>query len=533
MDPSYSSWPTEPNDQDSLKERSKKPRHRHSAFQLAALNELYERNEQPSLDDRTTLAERLGMETKTVSAWFQNKRASNKKRSRPGQSSSSYDLPSISSLLSSVDSAPPSLVEDPSISDFHSPALLPRIQQSSTRISHTLSSAETSQQQTAFYAGNPEHCHTYESSVPEPPSRPRMRMRPSLSQTEELRKAYMIDPHPTKDMREALGKRIGMRFQSVTNWFQNQRSLAKKRLDDESFSDKTQHLDNSGHPLPDSSTDTLSYSRDRSTLATLAFSPLSSHPSVSALIKKERRSPSAERSNASSSSRGPPYHSILPSHRPRRTRPEPHQLEALQKLYNRTSIPSIEERGALALEVGMDVAKVTNWFRNLRQTTRKRALKPGEDGDTESIQLGSGSASRAVTPSVASSYSLNMHEADRVPDQEHDVDTDNEDPNTIPIPISGGDTTSGRKHVRLAPSDAGTDDEEYQEAVTPSPEPSPIPHPPTTVMPTPRPHQIDVRAGINLSPIDYDHLEKIPGRLSGVKVEDALLLLGFHHHIVH
>lgn len=531
MDPSFSSWSTEPNDQDSLKERSKKPRHRHSAFQLAALNELYERNEHPSLDDRTTLAEKLGMETKTVNAWFQNKRASNKKRSRPGLSSSSYDLPSISSLLSSVDSATPSLAEDPPISDFHSPSLLPRIHQSPTRIPHTPSSTDTTQQQTAFYAGNPEHCHTYESSTPELPSRPRMRMRPSLSQTDELRKAYIDNPHPTKDMREALGKRIGMRYQSVTNWFQNQRSLAKKRLDDEPFPDKMQ-LDSNGYPLPDPPTDIMPYSRDRSTVPTQAFPPRSSHPSVSALIKRERRSPSAERSNASSSSRGP-YHSIIPSHRPRRTRPEPHQLEALQKLYNRTSNPSIEERGALALEVGMDLAKVTNWFRNLRQTTRKRALKPGEDGDTESIQLGSGSVSRAVTPSVASSYSLNMHEADRMPDQENDVDTDNEDTSAIAIPIRGGVTTSVRKHVRVAPSDAGSDDEEYQEAVTPSPEPSPLPRPRTTAMPTPRPHQIDVRSGINLSSIDYDRLEKIPGRLSGVKVEDALLLLGFHHHIVH
>lgn len=139
----------------------------------------------------------------------------------------------------------------------------------------------------------------------------------------------------------------------MTNWFQNQRSFAKKRLDDEPFPDKTQ-LDSNGYPLPDPPTDIVSYSRDRSTLPTQAFPPRSSHPSVSALIQRERRSPSAERSNASSSSRGP-YHSILPSHRPRRTRPEPHQLEALQKLYNRTSNPSIEERGALALEVGMYV----------------------------------------------------------------------------------------------------------------------------------------------------------------------------------
>jgi hypothetical protein len=145
------------------------------------------------------------------------------------------------------------------------------------------------------------------------------------------------------------------------------------------------------------------------------------------------------------------------------------------------------------------------------------------------VLLTSGPVSRAVTPSAASSYSVSVNEADHMPDPEHDMDTDNEDADII----SMNNAYSARKHGRIAPSDAGTDDEEYQEAVTPSPEPSPVPHPPTTVMSTSRPHQIDVRAGINISPIDYNRLEKIPGRLSGVKVEDALLLLGFHHHIVH
>jgi len=340
-------------------------------------------------------------------------------------------------------------------------------------------------------------------------------MRPSPYQTEELRKAYIIDAHPTREQREEIGKRIGMRYQSVTNWFQNQRSLAKRRFDDDGSPDKAQLFDN---PTADLSTDMHSYSRDTPTRETTSFPSRSSHPSVSALIRREKRSPSIER--ASSSSRGSPYHNMIPPHRPRRTRPEPHQLVALQKLYNRTSNPSIEERGALALEVGMDLAKVTNWFRNLRQTTRKRAQKPSEEGDAESI---SGFISRAVTPSAASSYSVGIHEVDHVP--EHDIDTDTEDAGTM--------NNSTRKHIRVAPSDAGTDDEEYQEAVTPSPEPSPLPHRSTTLLPTTRPHQIDVRGGINISPIDYDRLEKIPGRLSGVRVEDALLLLGFHHHIVH
>jgi hypothetical protein len=355
MEPAFSSWPTGTTEHhsplDSLKERQKKPRHRHSASQLAALNQLYERNEHPSLDDRTNLAEKIGMETKTVNAWFQNKRAANKKRSRPGQSPSTYDLPPISSLLSPADSSTATLTEDSSIPQVTSPSI-PRMQAPSTRINPTPASPEVSKQQTAFYAGNPEHDHTYESSVPVPPSRPRMRMRPSQSQTDELRKAYLIDPHPTKEQREELGKRIGMRYQSVTNWFQNQRSLAKKRLDDDASFDKAQHLYNHGHPAD---LDVSSYSRDMLALEASSFPPRSSHPSVSAFMRRERRSPSVERSNASSSSRGSPYHCIVPPHRLRRTRPEPHQLEALQKLYNRTSNPSIEERGALALEVGMYV----------------------------------------------------------------------------------------------------------------------------------------------------------------------------------
>lgn len=39
--------------------------------------------------------------------------------------------------------------------------------------------------------------------------------------------------------------------------------------------------------------------------------------------------------------------------RPRRSRPEPYQLDALKKLLHQTLTPSIEERSALALEIGM------------------------------------------------------------------------------------------------------------------------------------------------------------------------------------
>lgn len=41
--------------------RDKKPRIRHTEAQLAALNDLYEENEHPSLEERADLAERLHM----------------------------------------------------------------------------------------------------------------------------------------------------------------------------------------------------------------------------------------------------------------------------------------------------------------------------------------------------------------------------------------------------------------------------------------------------------------------------------------
>lgn len=57
----------------SAKDRSdqaKKPRHRHSASQLAALNALYEKNEHPPLEDRTALAHRLGMYVPPPAYWL-------------------------------------------------------------------------------------------------------------------------------------------------------------------------------------------------------------------------------------------------------------------------------------------------------------------------------------------------------------------------------------------------------------------------------------------------------------------------------
>jgi hypothetical protein len=109
------------------------------------------------------------------------------------------------------------------------------------------------------------------------------------------------------------------RMQSISNWFQHQRSMAKRRRA-------------SGVP---------------------EFS--APPPEPRQVASARRRSP--ERSSGSASAR------------PKRLRPEPHQLEALKALYGETTNPSIEQRAALAAEYGMPESKVTNWLATSRCCT--------------------------------------------------------------------------------------------------------------------------------------------------------------------
>lgn len=153
-------------------------------------------------------------EVKTVNAWFQNKRASCKKRNNKVASApatahrnhssnnnnntntNQFELPSISQLIASVSAPSPPDYDDSD--DDRSFDRLPPI------------SASTQQRpprsRSIFYAGSPQHLFETEMSMP-----PRKgRSRPSAVQTEQLRKLYDANPHPSKEQREDLGRQIGM-----------------------------------------------------------------------------------------------------------------------------------------------------------------------------------------------------------------------------------------------------------------------------------------------------------------------------------
>lgn len=137
-------------------------------------------------------------EVKTVNAWFQNKRASTKKRHKG--SNTQYELPPISALIASV-SAPavPSRHEFDELSEDDQ--LPPISDRSISRI------PRSRQRQSAFYAGNPQHRHAVDADQS---TLKKGRSRPTQAQTEELRKLYDRTPHPTREERESLGDRIGM-----------------------------------------------------------------------------------------------------------------------------------------------------------------------------------------------------------------------------------------------------------------------------------------------------------------------------------
>jgi len=177
--------------------------------------------------------------------------------------------------------------------------------------------------------------------------------------------------------------------------------------------------------------------------------------------------------------------------RQRRGRPDPFQLNSLQGLLSKTPTPSIEERSALALEIGMDLGKVTNWFRNLRQSARKRAKKAGRGAVGSDDEFYEGSEPVYLS-STSRSRSRSETPATRMSSVERDTREDDE-------------YVRGRRKVPQQ-QHSSDDEEEAQEAVTPSSSPSPS----------------------RGRPPDLGHMDEKPVKQFSVPYEDALLLLGFH-----
>lgn len=109
------------NDNDDL--LNKKKRQRTSPDQLAILEQIFQTDKMPNQQTRVQLADQLGMSSRRVQIWFQNKRAKVKRsvsKNDAGECSSPNSLNSSSSSIASPDS-PSSPSASPILSSF-SPA---------------------------------------------------------------------------------------------------------------------------------------------------------------------------------------------------------------------------------------------------------------------------------------------------------------------------------------------------------------------------------------------------------------------------
>lgn len=266
----------------------------------------------------------------------------------------------------------------------------------------------------------------------------------------------------------------------------------------------------------------------------LAVPPVKGHPSLPSipLPPRARRSSSAASfmDSRASSPRPTPYGVAMTerassvSSRSRRTRPEPYQLEALKKLFQRTATPSIEERGALAIEINMDVGKVTNWFRNLRQTARKRSKQVSgsdDDDDMSNYNDVSRNVSREGSPISAD------------PSEDYMV-TDK--PFTREAPRTKLHVDDSRIRMYTHASNSRSSDmaseEDFQEAVTPSPVSSPYPAVPVAATSAQKlvnyPPSARRDVSISVASLSFTEIDNP----TGVPLEDAMLLLNFSHSLV-
>ncbi|KAG2155571.1 hypothetical protein DEU56DRAFT_976152 [Suillus clintonianus] len=112
---------------------SSKKRHRMSSAQLMCLESLYQKDTHPSKHRKNQLADELGMDCKTITIWFQNKRQI-AKRSKPSVSSSPLQIRPRNGVSKTPDHQLPvqSLsvlrrVSSPSVNDTLQPVILPSV----------------------------------------------------------------------------------------------------------------------------------------------------------------------------------------------------------------------------------------------------------------------------------------------------------------------------------------------------------------------------------------------------------------------
>ncbi|KAJ7070575.1 hypothetical protein C8F01DRAFT_1106902 [Mycena amicta] len=409
-----------------MSDQTKKPRHRHSAVQLTALNALYDQTEHPTLAQRTELAQSLGL--------CKQRASSHEACTTP-----------VRKLSAPVSSRYNPILDD----DQHHP----------------------SENSAGQFRSQVQHDHHQYIA----PVDPEFTQDLSRANVDELQQIRRRNPYPTNDESRMIADRLQVHHSTIIDWFRMQHSRGR--------SDNHLNLPPLSEAVPHA-------------LRLPHLPPATSHPSLVGMdglrrlssVQEDQYYPPSSRQRSSSPRNTTPYGSTATvgtstsiTNRQRRGRPDSTQLEGLRQLLKKTPNPTIEERSALGREIGMDLVKVSNWFRNLRQSKAKRERRQVVDrGGSEDESHSSYAGSVSATSSSDASHSRARSDE-----------------------ASAAAERSRAWMRRLVHS--SDDDEEAHEAVTPAPSP------PVQMM-----HDFAMLV---------DEKAAFPSK---VPYEDALLLLSFH-----
>ncbi|KZS91666.1 homeobox-domain-containing protein [Sistotremastrum niveocremeum HHB9708] len=337
-------------------------RTRLDAAQLDLLEHSFALDPMPSIDDRNALADQLGLDTKKVSSWFQNRRQKIKHSASDINATQSSTTKQLDAPLPHP--APASLLSGTDDHDNNNNIIIP---------SSNLSIANNN-------------------------SISASRATPSLSGYIYHRPSHPLSP-PTSPQTTTISPQ------------HRQLQLKLEHQEPDYYHDQMP-----SSPAASSKTYSPPPPSEASSNATHA------HHSPNMKAPHQRTSTRARSARQASSSALPPSATPIPSSlhnhqrdpdaKLTRVRLQPYQLEVLKRYYAHDTNPSMEKRMEIGVEVDMHVSRVTNWFRNLRQAekTKKKSSSGTGAGARKSEAMDddeaddASEASQSVPPTTAPSH---------------------------------------------------------------------------------------------------------------------------------
>lgn len=520
------------------RQRPKIRRCRLTAHQLQTLNHVFEQDSQPSMESRIALGSQLGMETKQVSAWFQNKRQK-LKNAQPtpftpsSQPSSSYPREFDAQHQDS--------------SDYHRAQQLYRQDlppHDYTRYHQGYLDYQRGPYRRPF--ATLDHEANYPDRYPVP-HYDRLDMKPTTS-------TFQVPP-PAPYLATAAGPRglngdrMATRSRSVSSRSASAATESSHTTDFMPSSETTKEhpmmtkakrepVDEDHHSLalavssPPPDTLPPSPGMMHKTVMISSVAPTNRRTSTRARSARLAASPLMTNNRPLSSTASPAsnHNETQQQKRLTRSRMSASQRAYLHNIYEKNSEPTMAERQAIADKLGVQVGKITNWFRNLRQSVRR--------GKLLDAQLSGG---RGTTAESKADEENEMDIDDEGSQSEGEATRVSRSPAAAPAAVVPGKALHSPPYAYVEEDD-DEEEEEAHEALTPHPSPeakvahsfghsTAAPNTPENLLTSPSPSRAGIclpSINITLAPTDE---EKKRQRQQDQKfqssLEDALLLLHF------